>query len=187
MFIATTRNYFNFFGIITQLVSVFKNLSLILVFSWLSQGYTSFTSAVRGLHGRGDAGILFRRSVPRSEIILRTPLHSVAVQINFTGSILSMRIFPSTIWTLNSLHTIIILLIHFRTLTCPFALPQLFLTSLGLVFPLSVEAIIIHLFCQRFILFQFLLVPLVGTLVVQIGLGSPWLPKLLHLIRLLHP
>ena len=82
--------------------------------------------------------------------------------------------------------TIIALLIRFRALTCPFALLQLFLTSLGLVFPLFVEVIIIRFFYPRFILLQFLLVPLVGTSIVQIGLGFPWLPKFLHLFRLLH-
>ena len=72
-------------------------------------------------------------------------------------------------------------------MTCPFDLPQLFLTSLGLIFPLFVEVIIIRFFCPRFILLLFLLVPLVGTSIVQIGLGSPWPPKFLHLFRLLHP
>ena len=80
-----------------------------------------------------------------------------------------------------SLLTIIVLLIRFHALTCPFALLQLFLTSVGLFSFLSVEVINIRLFCPRFILIQFLLVPLDGTSIVQIGLGFPWPPKFLHL------
>ena len=86
-----------------------------------------------------------------------------------------------------SLLIIISLLIRFRALTCPFAVLQLFLTSLGLVFPLSLEVIIIRLFCPRFIPLLFLLVPLVGTLIVWIGLGFPWPPTFLHPFRPLHP
>ena len=46
------------------------------------RGYISFTSTIRGPHGRDSAGILLRRSVPGSEVPLRTPLHAVVVRIH---------------------------------------------------------------------------------------------------------
>ena len=62
--------------------------------------------------------------------------------------------FSLCFWTLVSLLTIIALLICFRVLSCSFALLHLFLTLRGIVFPLSVEVIIIRFFCHRFILLQ---------------------------------
>ena len=58
---------------------------------------------------------------------------------------------------------------------------MLSLISPGLVSPLSLEVIIIRFFFLRFIPLLFLLVPLVGTLIIRIGLGFPWTPKFLHL------
>ena len=68
----------------------------------------------------------------------------------------------------------------FSCIELSFALPQLFFTSPSLV-------ILIRFFCPSLILLQFLLVPLVGTPIVQIGLGFPWPPKFVHLFSHLHP
>ena len=78
---AIMRNYFNFSGIMTQLVSSSKNLSLVLVFSRLL-GVISFTSTILGPDGRGGASILLRHSVRGSEIPLRSPLHTVVIRIH---------------------------------------------------------------------------------------------------------
>ena len=77
--IVTTRNYFNFSGIITQLVSSLQELILGSCFLPTPLGYSSFTHVVLGPHGLGGARILLQRSVPRSEIAFRTPLHDVDV------------------------------------------------------------------------------------------------------------
>ena len=69
-------------------------------YTWLilitPQGYISFSSTIRGLHGRSDAGILLRRSVLGSEVPFRTPLHAVAVHIHLrrTYTVCSLYLAP---------------------------------------------------------------------------------------------
>ena len=65
--------------------------------------------------------------------------------------------------------------------TCPFAHLQLSVISPGFIFPFSWEVMNVSFFCSRFTPLLFLLVPLIGTLIVRIGLGFPWPPKFLHL------
>ena len=69
------------------------------------RGYLSFTSAIRCPHVRGGAGIFLRRSVPGSEVPLRTPLHAVAVRIHLrrTYTVCSLYLAPDVLFARDDL------------------------------------------------------------------------------------